>query len=152
MGLRELDEVLSQAHSVFVDTNVFIYHLGTHADYGPLAAEILEWIETGQGTGLTTVVALAELLVLPAKSGNMDAVLNYETYLLNFPNLQVVPIDNVVAREGALIRAATGLPTPDAFQLAAAIVHGADLIITNDKRWRERPQYPRILQLSSIPG
>ncbi len=150
MGLRELDQALAEAHSIFVDTNIFIYHLADHDDYGDLAAEILKWIETGQGVGLTSTITLSELLVLPARSGNMDAILSYETYLLNFPNLQVVSIDNLVAHESALIRATTGLPTPDALQLAVAVVHGADLVLTNDKRWRERASYPRILQLSSI--
>lgn len=150
MGLRELDQALAEAHLIFVDTNIFIYHLADHVDYGGMAAKILKWIETGQGVGLTSVVTLSELLVLPAKSGNVDAVLSYETYLLNFPNLQVVSVDNIVAHESALIRATTGLPTPDAFQLAIAVVYGADLVITNDKRWREHAHYPRILQLAGI--
>ena len=97
---------------------------------------------------LTTTITLAELLVMPARMEKQDAFLSYEAYLTNFPNLQVAVIDAAVAREAATIRAATGLPMPDAMQLAAAAIFGVDLIVTNDKRWREHPRYPTVIQLS----
>ena len=147
MGLKTLEDVLAKAHFIFLDTNLFIYQLSNHPQYAEYAATVLRRVEAGDCVGLTTTVTLAELLVLPARMERLDALLNYEAYLTNFSNLQVAVIDSTVAREAAVIRAATGLPMPDAIQLAAASVYGVDRVITNDRRWRNHLRYPPVIQL-----
>jgi predicted nucleic acid-binding protein len=96
---------------------------------------VLAAVESGQVAGLTTTVTLAELLTVPARAEDRRALLDYELYLTRFPNLRLVPLDAALARETALVRAATGLRMPDAVQVAAARLAGADAIVTNDRRW-----------------
>jgi hypothetical protein len=49
-----------------------------------------------------------------------------------------------------LVRAETGLRTPDAVQVAAARVSGADAIITNDRRWAGRVTRPALVMLEEF--
>ena len=49
------------------------------------------------------------------------AAIYYNLYLTHFPNLRLVPLDADLARETALVRAATGLRTPDAVQVAVLL-------------------------------
>ena len=77
---------------------------------------------------------------------------DYELYLTHFPNLTILPLDVGLAREVALVRAATGLRTPDAIQVAAARVARADAIVTNDRRWARRVTKPPVLLLDEYVG
>ena len=106
-------------------------------------------IESGALRGLTTTLTLAELLTLTARAGAPQAPADYELFLTNFPNLRVAPLDEAVARELALVRAATGLRTPDAVQVASARVHKADVILSNDRRWSNCVSHPPVLLLES---
>jgi predicted nucleic acid-binding protein len=110
---------------------------------------ILEAIESGRVAGLTSAVTLAEILTLPAKAGDVEAMQDYELFLTNFPNLRLVSLDAPLARETALVRAATGLRTPDAVQIAAARLYGADAIITNDHRWASLVSAPVVVLLDA---
>jgi len=74
-------------------------------------------------------------------------ILYYELYLTHFPHLRLAPLDTTLARETALVRATSGLRMPDAVQVAAARLAGADAIVTNDHRWAGRVQGPAVLML-----
>ncbi|MCP4167077.1 MAG: PIN domain-containing protein [Chloroflexi bacterium] len=136
MGVARFLEDIVQHRLALLDTMVFIYLLEEHPVYASLAATVLEAIETEQLTGVTSTLTLTELLMAPAQVDDAQAMQDYELYLTHFPNLIVYPLDVEAAREAARVRAMTGLPTPDAIQLATATVAGADVIITNDKRWQ----------------
>lgn len=135
MGIEELRRVLSGYRLLVLDTMVFSYHLSNHPRYAPLTRVVLETIESGQAVGLATTVTLAEILTLPAQAANRQAMLEYELYLTNFPNLRLMPLDAALARETAWVRATTSLRMPDAVQVAAARLAGADAIVGNDRRW-----------------
>ena len=108
---------------------------------------VLEAVESGVVMGLITAVTLAEVLTVPAQAGDRRSLLDYELYLLNFPNLRLVPLDAALARETALVRASCKLRTPDAVQVAAARLAGADGIVTNDHRWAGRVAHPDVVML-----
>jgi predicted nucleic acid-binding protein len=150
MGVNALPVALTAHRLVLLDTMVFSYHLADHPRYAPLTAAILDAIESGEIAGLTTAVTLAEVLTLPAQAGDLQAMQDYELFLTSFPNLRLVPLDVDLARETALVRGSTGLRIPDAVQVAAARVQGADAIITNDHRWVGRVTAPRVLLLDDL--
>ena len=146
-GLGDLRQSLAAADLIALDTMVFSYHLANHPRYTSLTTMILDAVESGQPAGLTTTITLAEILTVPAKAGDRGALQDYEIYLTRFPNLEVVSLDTSLVRETALVRAATGLRTPDAVQIAAACLAGADTIETNDPRWAGRVTAPALLML-----
>ena len=147
MGIEELRHALSEHKLLALDTMVFCYHLAGHARYAPLTRAVLEWIESGRANGLTTTVTLAEVLTLPAQAADLRAMQDYELYITRFPHLQVVPLDADLARETARVRAQLRLRMPDAVQVAAARLYGADALVTNDRRWAGRVDTPPVLLL-----
>jgi len=108
---------------------------------------VLDAVESGRVAGLTTTLTLSELLTVPARAEDQPALRDYELYLTHFPNLEIVPLDVALARETALVRAATGLRMPDAVQVAAARLGGCDGIVTHDRRWARRVAEPPLVIL-----
>jgi len=147
VGVEELRRAVSGYKLLALDTMVLSYHLSNHPRYVPLTGVVLEAVESGQVSGLITTVTLAEVLTVPAQAGDRRAMLDYELYLTNFPNLRLVVLDVALARETALVRATSRLRTPDAVQVAAARLAGADGIVTNDHRWAGRVTQPQVVML-----
>jgi predicted nucleic acid-binding protein len=147
MSVDSLCRALAGHELVLLDTMVFSYQLADHPRYAPLAGAVLEAVETGQVAGLTTTITLVEILTVPARAGDRQALYDYEFYLTRFPNLEILPLDAALARETALVRGATGLRTPDAIQVAAARLAGAGALITNDRRWVRQVTEPPLLLL-----
>ncbi|OPY20840.1 MAG: hypothetical protein A4E24_00930 [Methanomethylovorans sp. PtaU1.Bin093] len=48
-------------------------------------------------TGMTSVITLLEVLVRPKMDHNISAIEDYKNILSNFPNLEIVPVDNKIA-------------------------------------------------------
>lgn len=149
MGIEDLRDEIGAHRLLMVDTPVFSYHLADHPRYAALTAVILEAIESGKVAGLTSAVTVAEILTLPAQAGDPQAMQDYELFLTSFPNLRVAPLDVALARETASVRVATGLRAPDAVQIAAARLYGADAIVTNDQRWAARVTAPTVILLDA---
>ena len=152
MGVDELRRRLTGLRLVALDTMVFAYHLADHPRYSALTTIVLEAVESGRMAGVTTTVTLAEILTAPAKTGDRRALQDYELYLTRFPNLRIMPLDVALARETALVRGETGLRTPDAVQVAAARLAGADAIVTHDRRWVGRVVAPAMVVLEEYVG
>ena len=146
-GVEELRRVVSGHTLLALDTMVFSYHLSNHPRYSPLTRVVLKAIESGEVAGLITTVTLAEVLTVPAQAGDRRAMQDYELYLTHFPNLRLVALDIALARETARVRGASKLRVPDAVQIAAARLAGADGIVTNDRRWLERVTQPPLVML-----
>jgi predicted nucleic acid-binding protein len=152
VSAEDLNRALAACRLVCLDTMVFSYQLSSHPRYSPLTTAVLAAVEVGQVAGMTTAITLAEILTVPARAGDEQALREYELYLTNFPHLVVVPLDADLARETALVRAATGLRTPDAIQVAAARRAGADAVVTNDRRWGGRVRAPALILLDDYVG
>lgn len=146
-SVTTLAATLDSCRLVLLDTMVISYHLFATPRYADLAQVVWRRIESGQFEGLLTTLTLAEVLTVPAKRGKRQDLLQAEAYLTHFPHVRIMLLDVEVARETAWVRAATGLRTPDAINIAAARVAGADTIITNDLRWRGKFTAPRLIVL-----
>lgn len=78
--------------------------------------------------------ALAECLVAPARRGE-DAIRMVHDLLHRLP-VDVIPLDADVATRAARLRARhRSLRLPDALVIATAAEHGADRLVTTDRRW-----------------
>lgn len=147
MGIAQLQQTLASHPLICVDTMIWIYLLDEHPQYVDLAAAVFALIEQGSSQGVTSTLTLAELLTAPARAGDTQALQDYELYVTNFPNLQLLPPNVAIARQTALVRAGTGLKTPDAIQIATAIHAGASALVSNDKRWRNKINRPVLVLL-----
>lgn len=130
----DLTEILSSFATVGLDTSVFIYQLEAHPHYLALTHPIFQAIAAGQVRAVTSTLTLLEINVQPLRAGHPDIARKYEALLVNYPNLTIVDVDRSVAREAARIRADYSFRTPDAIQIAACRIGGADVFITNDRQ------------------
>jgi predicted nucleic acid-binding protein len=77
------------------------------------------------------------VLVKPMRESADDVADKYREILTNSANIDLHPIWADVSETAAKLRSQyTWLRTPDAIQIATAIEHGADTIVSNDDRWK----------------
>jgi predicted nucleic acid-binding protein len=110
---------------VALDTAVFIYHFEKNERYFDLASEIFSRLDQDESfEAVTSIVTLLEVCVKPLREGRKDLADRYAEKLLHDEKLTTWVIDESVAREAAGLRAKYGVRTPDAIQLATALVGG----------------------------
>jgi predicted nucleic acid-binding protein len=100
------------------DTGPLIYYIEEHPDYLSRADELFSALDGGAALGMTSVLTLQEVLVKPLREGQDDLAAKYRQVLTR------------LRAKYAWLR------TPDALQIATAIRHGAEIIVTNDDGWR----------------
>lgn len=115
-----------------LDTMIFIYHFEKNKKYFPLTTSILNSIESGKVKALTSIVSLIEILTGALKLKDKSLAEQYRLTLTSFPNLQLLDLDQKIGSKAAELRANYDLKTPDAIQVATAMVSKADSFITND--------------------
>ncbi|BCB95222.1 motility twitching protein PilT [Dissulfurispira thermophila] len=116
-----------------IDTMVFIYHIEEHPVYSQITEGIFDAVEKGRRTAVTSVITLLEILVKPKIENNHGAVKDYRDTLLTFPNLKIFDVDLRVSEKASDLRAKYSIRTPDAIQIATAILAGAGTFLTNDE-------------------
>ncbi len=124
---------LSSHSRIGLDTSVFIYHFEEHGNYIPFTTTILDGIQSGKWNGVTSVITLMEINVLPLRLERNTVAQTYETLLVNFPNLQIVDVNRDIARKAAQLRASYNLKPADALHIATSIIGGVTAWISNDK-------------------
>jgi predicted nucleic acid-binding protein len=118
---------------VALDTMIFIYAFEEHALYLPLVKSFFHEVEKGRIVAVTSTVTLAECLVQPFRAKAMELAARYKTLFRDFPHLSVIPVSEEIAEKAAWLRAQYQLKTPDAIQLATALVSGSYVFLSNDE-------------------
>jgi predicted nucleic acid-binding protein len=129
-----LEQRIANHPIIGLDTSIFIYHLEAHPQYLPLTRVVLNQVQSGQCMAIASTVAIMELTVQPWRLNRADVARQYEVLLANFPNLKLVDVTREVARKAAQLRASYNLRPADALQVGTAIVNGATLWVSNDKK------------------
>jgi predicted nucleic acid-binding protein len=136
------------AGNVGVDTAVFIYFIEEHPKFLPVILPLFREADEGKRTLVTSALTLLEVLVVPYRAGNRSLAERYEALLARGRGIGLVDLSHDQLRAAAQLRAATGVKTPDALQLAASIGAGCQTFVTNDRRLPSIPGL-RIVELSS---
>jgi predicted nucleic acid-binding protein len=134
---------------IALDTAVFIYLIEDHLDFAPALSPLFAAAEEGRVELVTSALTLLEVLVVPMRRGDVDLAKRYETVLTRGRGLRLVDLDRTQLRSAAHLRAAQGIRTPDALQLAAALTTGCGCFLTNDRRLPVLPRLP-VLQLDEV--
>lgn len=147
---------LARYHRVGLDTACFIYHLSRHPSYAPVTAELFSMIEAGALAAVTSSLALIEILARPKELGNQAAAESYKVVLATFPNLELRRSDIAITEAAADLRVRYRLTTPEAIQLATAVVDGAEAFIGNNEALRAVTEIDIVLlddlRKASIPS
>ncbi len=124
-----------RAHQrVGIDSNVLIYLLEGSAPLADTAGSLLDAIAAGEGEGVLSALAIAEIATGPARFDDPAMVYRYADELATLENVQVVAVDTTIAVEAALVRGSGTLTLADAIHLATARLAGATAFVTNDRR------------------
>jgi predicted nucleic acid-binding protein len=122
-----------QDKQIALDTMIFIYAFEEHSVYIPLLQPFFREVEKGRIIAVTSTVTLAECLVQPFRAKAMELAARYKTLFRDFPHLSVIPVSDEIAERAAWLRAQYHMKTPDAIQLATALVSGSHIFLTNDE-------------------
>lgn len=118
---------------ICLDTNCVIYLVENNPLWG---SKVVARLATARKVGDTLAVcdlARSECLVGPLKNGDAALLANYQRFFAS-PAVQMLPLTVAVCERAAEVRVASAMrfELPDALHLAAAIVHGCGLFLTND--------------------
>jgi predicted nucleic acid-binding protein len=92
-------------------------------------------LENGEMNAVTSTLTITECLVQPYRKRDFALSAQYLVLFRNFPNLSIIPLTDDIAERAAFLRARYNLRTPDAVQLATALVSGCHAFLTNDDRF-----------------
>jgi predicted nucleic acid-binding protein len=121
---------------VGIDSNVLIYLLEGSGALADASAALLDAIAAGEGQGVMSTLAVAEICTGPARLDDGAMVERYAEELTSLENVRLIPLGGELAVEAAIVRGATALTLADAIHLASARSAGATVFVTNDRRVR----------------
>lgn len=130
--MTTLSSALTDVLRIGLDTAPIIYYIEEHPTYLPILAPIFAQVDAGSLTAVTSTITVAEVSVMPLRQNRPDLQIQYLDLLLHSVNFATVPIDPDIAQTGASLRANHNIRLPDALQIAAAMLAGADAFLTND--------------------
>ena len=136
---------------VALDTMIFIYAFEEHPIYQTILRSFFRALEKGEMTAVTSTLTITECLVQPYRKKDFALSAQYLVLFRNFPNLSIIPLTDDIAERAAFLRAQYNLRTPDAVQLATALVSNCHAFLTNDDRFLPAKGI-RILVLDQLLG
>jgi predicted nucleic acid-binding protein len=133
----------------YVDANVLVYFLERderwHSTVDPLfesAAQMRLRLVTGDA-------AVAEVMVLPYRSGSEELVGRFAQFFGSAEIIDVLPHTSADFDRAARIQAERPMRMMDALHLATAAIGGCSYIVTNDLRMRSVPGM-EVVQLQDL--
>ena len=147
--MNSLPEPLREVRRLGFDTAPVIYFVEAHPEYDSQITPIFERIEQGELEGVTSVITLLEVLVQPIRLNRIDLVSRYRQLLLDSERFSTLPITVEISEVAAELRARYNLRTPDALQVATALVRRCEAFLTNDTRLKRVAEI-RVLTLDDL--
>ena len=148
--MGRLTQRLRSISVIGLDTTLFIYLFENNPIYLPLTSELFSSVEMGEKKGVTSTITLMEIIVKPLQLGRVDVARKYEAMLVHFPNLEIVDLYRDVIRQAARLRAEYRIRPPDALQIAASLLYGAEGFITNDRQLKRLNDKLEVVLLSDL--
>jgi predicted nucleic acid-binding protein len=119
---------------VGIDTAIFIYFIEETPTWLPIITPLFRAADMGHRELITSTLTLLEVLVIPYRANNDRLAARYEAVLTRSRGIRLIDPTRDQLRTAARIRAVSGVRTPDALQLAAALQAGCTTFVTNDRR------------------
>lgn len=127
---------LSKYQKLAIDSMCFIYHFEGSTKYGSLTKELFYYLQT-KAKGVTSILTLSEILSFEKLQQDRILFEEEKFKLYSTPNLEILPIDGLLAETASILKYKYALKLPDALQLATAIVSKQQVFISNDYRFKK---------------
>jgi predicted nucleic acid-binding protein len=118
---------------IAIDTMIFVYAFEDHPAHASFLRSFFSALEKGEMESVTSSVTITECLTQPYRVKDFALAAQYMALFRNFPHLSVVPVTDDIAERAAFLRASQNLKTPDALQLATALLSRSNFFLTNDE-------------------
>ena len=122
-----------KGQKIAIDTMIFIYAFEEHPAHASSLRSFFSALEKGEMEAVTSSVTITECLTQPYRVKDFTLAAQYMALFRNFPHLSVIPVTDDIAERAAFLRANQNLKTPDALQLATALLSGSNFFLTNDE-------------------
>ena len=116
---------------LYLDANIFIYATINTEELGQKARFLLGQIQRGEETAETSALTFDEVFWV-IKKHNLELAFTACEAMLNFPNLDIIPVDKGLAFSTLQIIRECHLSPRDAIHAATAISGKADFIVSTD--------------------
>ena len=128
---------MTECRKVFVDTAPFIYFLDDSPVFADIVNGVFERLLTDDIPMVTSVLTCEEYLVYPYRKNMWEKIDAFFAFAREC-GIPFIPVSLDIAKQAARIRADYPAFKPmDSLQLAAAVVSGCDLFLTNDNQLRQ---------------
>jgi predicted nucleic acid-binding protein len=134
------------AGPVGIDTAIVIYLIEENQRFLAAIAPLFEAADAGELELVVSALTLLEVLVVPYRARNVELAERYEAVLTRSRGVRMIDITRDHMRLAAQLRAASGVTTPDALQLATCLATRCSAFVTNDRRLPTIPGL-RMIQL-----
>lgn len=138
VDVHGLERILATTTRIGLDTPVLIYHFEDVSPYAELTTRILGSVTAGTRL-LVSAISIAEIL-----TGRSPLM---EEGIQALPGLTVQDVTLKTAAAAAELRGNTSLPLPDALIVASLLEGEAQVIVTNDARWKSAKLPCRVVLL-----
>ena len=129
---------------IYLDASALIYSVERIEPYCTLLAPVWQQAQAGQFTIVSSDLVVLETLVKPLREGE-EAVEMVFRELFDAKEVRLIPATRPLWEEAALLRATTGLRTPDALHAATACNAECTLFVTNDSDFRRVSGLPVVV-------
>jgi len=117
----------------YLDATVFLSAALDPGRSGSLARELLARVQHGESQAATSALTYDEIFWVVKKYRGFDAALRASKTLLDFPNLEIFPVDVEVLEKAHALAAKYKLNPRDAIHAASAVVNGIQVLISEDR-------------------
>lgn len=117
-----------------IDTAPLISWFERNPRFEPAIAQALGPVMDGEALAVVSTLALLEVLTGAYRRGDEALARRYQDLFSSTEGIAVLPVDAVIATEAARLRVRHRLSTADAIHLATALVAGAPVFLTTDRR------------------
>jgi predicted nucleic acid-binding protein len=135
---------------VCLDSVIFIYFIEENQRFLEAISPLFMAIAEGRMRALTSGISLLETLVVPMRVQNVQLAKQYAKLMLESPGLTLLELNLSLLYQAAAIRAKWGIKTPDALQLAAAVIGNCSTFLTNDRRLPSCVEGVKVMQLGDF--
>ena len=123
-----------------IDSSILIYHLEDIRPYSDLTELLISSINMDKTKAYISVISITEILTGPYSRGETDTILAFNMFINSLSNLEIVPVDYLLAQDAARLRGIYKFRTPDAILFATAIKRQTFTFITNDRHFKKQNQ------------
>ena len=117
-----------------LDSAPVIYFVEANPEFHARCLPFFAAIDGGQIEAVTSTITLPETLVHPLQTRDTARATAFRNLLLATQGITIIPLTVAIAERTARLRADYNLKTPDAVQIATALVSGCDAFLTNDDK------------------